>query len=116
MKICVISDRHRRIKRVFWDGLYNVETVHRYCMQHVAENLYKEAEKSEKKENNLIDDFLRRLTNKNKPHRFVKRWRILRKLNKKTYDFLKKVDRRLENDDKEPPNFVSWAQTYDGGH
>jgi hypothetical protein len=30
--------------------------------------------------------------------------------------FLKKVGRRLENDDKEPPNFASWAQSYDGGH
>jgi hypothetical protein len=40
----------------------------------------------------------------------------LRKSNKKTCDFLKKVGRRLENDDKEPPNFVSWAQTYDEGH
>jgi hypothetical protein len=30
--------------------------------------------------------------------------------------FLKKVRRRLENDDKDYPNFASWAQTYDGGH
>jgi hypothetical protein len=37
----------------------------------------------------------------------------LRKSNRKAYDFLKKVGRILENDDKEPPNFVSWAQTYD---
>jgi hypothetical protein len=29
---------------------------------------------------------------------------------------LKKIGRRLENDDKEHPNFSSWAQTYDGGH
>jgi hypothetical protein len=41
---------------------------------------------------------------------------MLRKSNKKAYDFLKKVGRRLENDDKEPPNFVLCAQTYDGGH
>jgi hypothetical protein len=40
----------------------------------------------------------------------------LRRSNKKTYDFFKKIRRRLENDDKERPNFVSWAQTYDGGH
>jgi hypothetical protein len=40
----------------------------------------------------------------------------LRKSNKKTYDFFKKIGRRLKNDDKEPPNFASWAQTYDGGH
>jgi hypothetical protein len=40
----------------------------------------------------------------------------LRKSNKKTYDFFKKVGRILENDDKERPNFASWAQTYDGGH
>jgi hypothetical protein len=63
-------------------------------MQHVAENLYKEAGKTEKKEDNLRDDFRKRLANKKKP-------------NKKAYDFLKKVGRRLENDDKEPPNFAS---------
>jgi hypothetical protein len=40
----------------------------------------------------------------------------LRKSNKKTYNFLKKVGRRLENDDKEPPSLALWAQTYDGGH
>jgi hypothetical protein len=85
-------------------------------MQHVAENLYKEAGKSGKKEDNLRDDFRKRLANKKKLCRFVERWRILRKLNKKTYDFFKKAGRKLENDDKEPPNFVSWAQTYDGGH
>jgi hypothetical protein len=38
---------------------------------------------------------------------------MLRKSNKKTF---KKVGRRLENDDKKPPNFASWAQTNDGGH
>jgi hypothetical protein len=33
---------------------------------------------------------------------------MLRKSNKKAYDFLKKVGRRLENDDKERLNFASW--------
>jgi hypothetical protein len=53
MKICVISDRHRGIKRVFerpylgW-SIQRGETVQRYCMQHVVENLYKEARKSGK--------------------------------------------------------------------
>jgi hypothetical protein len=42
-------------------------------MQHVAENLYKEAEKSRKKEDNLMDDFRRRLANKKKPRRFIER-------------------------------------------
>jgi hypothetical protein len=70
-----------------------------------------------KKEDNLRDDFRKRLANKKKSRRFVERWRILRKSNKKSYDFLKKkVGRRLENNDKEPPNFAWWAQTYDGGH
>jgi hypothetical protein len=50
--------------------------------------------KSGKKEDNLIDDFRRRLSNKKKSRRFVERWRILRKSNKKAYDFLKKVGRR----------------------
>jgi MULE transposase domain len=114
MKIYVISDRHKRIKGVFERphlGWYvqRGETVHRYCMQHVAENLYKEVGKSEKKEDNLRDDFRKRLANKKKPRCFVERWWILRKLNKKAYDFLKKVGRRLENNYKEPPNFASWA-------
>jgi hypothetical protein len=56
-------------------------------MQHVVENLYKKAGKSGKKENNLRDDFRKRLANKNKSRRFVEKWRILRKSNKKAYDF-----------------------------
>jgi hypothetical protein len=35
--------------------------------------LYKEAEKSGKKKDNLRDDFRRRLANKKKPRRFVER-------------------------------------------
>jgi hypothetical protein len=68
MKICIISDRHRGIKGVFerlhlgW-SIQRGEAVHRYCMQHVAENLYKEAEKSGKKEDNLRDDFRRKIRN-----------------------------------------------------
>jgi hypothetical protein len=58
-----------------------------HYMQHVAENLYKEAGKSGKKENNLKDDFRRRLANKKKSRRFVERWRILRKSNKKLMIF-----------------------------
>jgi hypothetical protein len=85
-------------------------------MQHVAEKLYKEAKKSGKKEDNLRDDFRRRLANKKKSRRFIERWKILMRSNKKAYDFFKKVKRRLENDDKERPNFTSWAQTNDGGH
>jgi hypothetical protein len=47
IKICVISDRHRGIKGVFqrpylgW-SVECGEVVHRYCMQHVVENLYNE--------------------------------------------------------------------------
>jgi hypothetical protein len=41
---------------------------------------------------------------------------MLRKSNKKTYDFFLNVERRLENDNKEPHNFISLTQTYDGGH
>jgi hypothetical protein len=79
MRICIISDRHRGIKRVFerphlgW-LVQRGEAVHRYCMHHVVENLYKEPRKSRKKEDNLRDDFRRRLANKKKPCRFVERW------------------------------------------
>jgi MULE transposase domain len=62
MKIYVISDRHRGIKGVFERShlgwfVQHGEAVHQYCMQHVADNLYKEAGKSRKKEDNLIDNF-----------------------------------------------------------
>jgi hypothetical protein len=78
MKICVISDHHRTIKRVFqWPHLgWSIqceEAAHRYCMQHVAENLYKEVRKFGNKEDNLMDDFRRRLVNKKKLHRFIER-------------------------------------------
>jgi MULE transposase domain len=78
MKICVISDRHKGIKGVFerphlgW-SVQRGEAVHRYCMQHVAENLYREVKKSGKKKDNLRDNFRRRLANKKKPRRFVER-------------------------------------------
>jgi hypothetical protein len=52
-------------------------------MQHVAENLYKEAKKSGKKDDNLREDFRKRLANNKKPRRFVERLRILKKSNKK---------------------------------
>jgi hypothetical protein len=58
MKIYVISDRHRGINGVFqrphleW-SVHRGKAVDRYCMQHVAENLYKEARKFGKKEDNL---------------------------------------------------------------
>jgi hypothetical protein len=100
MKICVISDHHREIKGVFerphlgW-SVQHGEVVHWYCMQHVTENLYKEAGKSGKKEDNLRDDFRKRLANKKKPRCFVERWRILRKSNKKAYDFLKKNRQKI---------------------
>jgi hypothetical protein len=77
MKICVISDRHRGIKGVFERphlerSVQRGEAVHRYYIQHIAENLYKEAGNSEKKEN-LRDDFRKRLANKKKPRRFIER-------------------------------------------
>jgi hypothetical protein len=88
-------DRHRGIKEVFERshlGWYVQcgEVVHWYCMQHVTENLYKEAGKSRKKEDNLRDDFRKRRANKKKPRRFVERWRILRKSNKKVMILKKK--------------------------
>jgi MULE transposase domain len=78
MKICVIFDRHKGIKRVFerphlgW-SVQRGDAVHQYCMQHVAEKLYKEVEKSGKKEDNLRDDFKRRPANKKKPRYFIER-------------------------------------------
>jgi hypothetical protein len=71
------------------------EMVHRYYMQHVVDNLYKETKKIEKKEDNLKDDFKRRLKNKKKLHHFIKKERMLRKSNKQAYNLKKK---RMEED------------------
>jgi hypothetical protein len=96
MKICVISDRYRRIKRVLqrpclgW-SIERGEAVHRYCMQHIAEKLYKEAGKSEKKKDNLIDDFRTRLANKKKPRHFIERCANVEEIIQKAYDFFKKI-------------------------
>jgi hypothetical protein len=43
-------------------------------MQHIAENLYKKAKKFRKKEDNLIDDFRKKLANKKKSRHFIERY------------------------------------------
>jgi hypothetical protein len=78
MKIYIISNRHRKIKVIFYQpqlrwSVEHGEAVHRYYIQHVIQNLYKETKRAGQRENNLKDDFKRRLVNKKKSHYFIER-------------------------------------------
>jgi hypothetical protein len=57
-----------------------------------CKKLFKDAEKSGKKEDNFMDDFRRRLWIRKKSCCFIERWWMLRRSNKKVYDFLKKSE------------------------
>jgi MULE transposase domain len=100
-KICIIFDYNKGIKEIFdrphlrWSEQHG-EAIHRYCMQYIVENLYKEVGKYGQKEQNLKDDFKCRLANKKKLHHFIEKWRKLRKSNKIAYEFLKKIRKGRE--------------------
>lgn len=114
-KMCVLSDRHKGIKAVFEYPQYgwseaNSEAVHRYCMQHVAENLY-----SKFPDDNLKKLF-KRAASKKKPRRFKEHMQSIKAQYPGAYEYLKTVGKRLENDPKESVNPSKWAQRYDNGY
>jgi hypothetical protein len=68
-RICVIFDQHKAIKVIFKYPQYgwseeNGDVVHRYCMQHISENLYKACP------NQDIKDLFKWIASKKKSHRF----------------------------------------------
>jgi endonuclease YncB( thermonuclease family) len=75
------------------------EAVHWYYMQHVSKKLYKEAERARKKEKKS-QRWFQKETNKQEETALIHREMVNIKENKKSLWFLKKIGRRLENDNK----------------
>ncbi|KAJ3684598.1 hypothetical protein LUZ61_013762 [Rhynchospora tenuis] len=120
-KYCVISDRHLSIKAVFASTEYgwkaqgpNAVAIHRYCMQHVAENLHKKAGGNEHRE--LKNFFKCKLANKKNPRRFRLRWQELKTTNRRAYRYLRNCGKNRESDPNEIPKLYKWAQSEDKGH
>ncbi|KAJ3704999.1 hypothetical protein LUZ61_008704 [Rhynchospora tenuis] len=120
-KYCVISDRHNAIKAVFASIEYgwkaqgpNAVAIHRYCMQHVAENLHKKASGSD--DCQLKNFFKCKLANKKNPRRFRVRWQELKTNNLRAYRYLRNCGKNRESDRNEIPKLYMWAQSEDKGH
>ena len=113
---CVISDRHLGIKAVFqdpnlgWDESTD-QCVHRYCSQHVAENLYKHV--GRKRE--VSDRFIAGV-NKCKPRRLQEMLQDFEIGCPKAIDYLNKVGKRNPNDEDELPCPEKLYKALDGGH
>ncbi|KAJ3696672.1 hypothetical protein LUZ61_000377 [Rhynchospora tenuis] len=121
-KYCVISDRHKAIKAVLASTEYGWKAqgphkvaIHRYCMQHVAENLYKMAGCGQQNKG-LKDFFKLRLANKKNEDRFRERWQQLKDANRRAYEYLRNCGKHNEDDPKERPKLYMWAQAFDKGH
>ena len=101
--MCVISDRHLAIKHVFrqthlgWNESAG-ECAHRYCIQHVAENLYKHVG-CDKTVANRFKLGARRC----KPRRLTEMWEDLEATCPKAVIYLNKVGKRNPNDENEIP-------------
>lgn len=113
---CVISDRHLGIKAVFQDPLLGWDEstdqcVHRYCSQHVAENLFKHV--GRKRE--VSDRFIAGV-NKCKPRRMQEMLQDFEIGCPEAIDYLNKVGKRNPNDEDELPCPEKLYQTLDGGH
>ncbi|KAJ3678781.1 hypothetical protein LUZ61_021322 [Rhynchospora tenuis] len=121
-KYCVVSDRHKAIKAVFASTEYGWKAqgpqkvaIHRYCMQHVAENLFKKVGGG--KQNKGLKDFFKvKLANKKNEDRFRERWEQLKAANRIAYEYLRNCGKHDETDRKERPKLFMWAQAFDKGH
>ncbi|KAJ1699915.1 hypothetical protein LUZ63_008427 [Rhynchospora breviuscula] len=118
-KFCVVSDRHWGIRNTFKQPQYGWQedanpsyAVHRYCMQHICENVFKTSDK----DTTLPDKFRKKLANKKKRRPFYKMWNELKTTNPKAIDYLIKCGKENEADDNEEWRPERWAQTYDGGY
>ncbi|KAJ1700658.1 hypothetical protein LUZ63_000437 [Rhynchospora breviuscula] len=118
-KFCVVSDRHWGIRNTFKQPQYGWQedanpsyAVHRYCMQHICENVFKASDK----DTTLPDKFRKKLANKKKKRLFYKMWNELKTTNPKAIDYLIKYGKENEADDNEEWRPERWAQMYDGGY
>ncbi|KAJ4752882.1 MuDR family transposase [Rhynchospora pubera] len=117
-KFCVVSDRYWGIRNMFKRPQYgwqeSVEpalAVHRYCMQHLCENVYKVSGKDK----GIPHKFRNKLANKKKKRAFMKMWDELRVTNPEAIDYLKKCGKENKTDTNERMRPERWAQTFDTG-
>ncbi|KAJ3699397.1 hypothetical protein LUZ61_003102 [Rhynchospora tenuis] len=117
-KFCVVSDRHWGIRNTFkrpqygWEESANPSyAVHRYCMQHVCENLFKACGR----DLSLVEKFRNKLANKKKRRAYERMWNELTLTHPEAIAYLTKCGKEHEQDDREPAKPERWAQTHDGG-
>jgi hypothetical protein len=111
-RICVISDQHKAIKAIFEHPQYgwseeNEDAVHRYCMQHISENLYKACP------NQDIKDLFKWTASKKKSCRFKEDMLSIRQQYSDGYKFLLTVGTTVYQNGKEKKNPSRWAQCKD---
>ncbi|XP_078158183.1 uncharacterized protein LOC144553863 [Carex rostrata] len=111
---CVVSDRHLGIKAVFqdphlgWDESTN-QCVHRYCSQHIAENLFKHVGHKREVCDRFIDG-----VNKCKARRLREMLQDFEIGCPEAIDYLNKVGKRNPNDEDELPCPEKLYQAEDG--
>ena len=112
---CVISDQHLAIKEVFkatnlgWCVQRN-EAVHRYCSQHVAENLYNKCK------NKRVVGMYRWAVRQTKQAKFEEGMDAIKNTSDIGYQQLLHVGCKKENNVWEEPKFEMWTQYKDGGY
>ncbi|KAJ3705362.1 hypothetical protein LUZ61_009067 [Rhynchospora tenuis] len=109
-KVCVISDRHASILRVFKepDLGWNVdasEALHRYCSRHVVANFQDKFGKS-------LVPMVRAIFRQNQPYKFNKAFERLYNKNHEACEWLMSVG----SDDPQAPNLEIWSRAHDDGH
>ncbi|XP_040377304.1 uncharacterized protein LOC107303549 [Oryza brachyantha] len=113
--MCVVSDRHKAIKWVFkqphigWNESGG-ECVHRFCSQHIAENLYKQCKNDE-----VIKTF-KWVVKKKKPRRFAEGMDAITQSCPDATDYLKNVGKYRQEDKDESDKPEKVFQCFDGGY
>ncbi|XP_078151905.1 uncharacterized protein LOC144547193 [Carex rostrata] len=111
--VCVISDQHKGIKAALkpeygWDS---DNFVHRYCIQHVADNLVQACGKDA-----WYGTRFKLGARKKKPRRLKEMFEDFAMQNPRCNVFLRRVGKVRPNDVMEQSNFDKIFQTCDGGY
>ncbi|XP_078161847.1 uncharacterized protein LOC144557190 [Carex rostrata] len=112
--MCVVSDRHLGIRKVFKDrhgGWWEdgEECIQTLCTQHVAENLMKKVHDKD------VCDIFKILVRKRKPRAYAEWMQILRLKCPAAIPYLDKVGKYRDNDETEAPKPWRVFQTFDNG-
>ena len=113
--MCVISDRHKGIKKVFQQNDLgwsedDMECVHRLCSQHIAENMRKNTN------DKVSCKFFKIMVHKKKPRRYQEGLEAIRRTNPSALEYLDTVGKYNENDASEQSKPWKVFQSLDGGY